>query len=68
MLQNFDGIAADGVAPPNATGKAGATQFVQWVNYKYAIYDKNSGRQLQAPRPGNCGSGNQASVAPVASA
>ena len=52
VLQNFDGIPADGVAPPNATGKAGATQFVQWVNYKFAIYDKTSGLQLQAPRPG----------------
>lgn len=53
VLQNFDGIPADGVAPPNSTGKAGATQFVQWVNRLYAIYDKNTGRLLQAPRPGN---------------
>lgn len=53
LLQNFDGIAADGVAPPNTTGKAGATQFVEWVNNKFAIYDKSSGRQVQAPRPGN---------------
>jgi hypothetical protein len=53
VLQNFDGIAADGVAPPNTTGKAGATQFVEWVNSRFAIYDKTSGRQLQAPRPGN---------------
>src|ERR1019366_6131337 len=53
VLQNFDGIPADNVAPPNTTGKAGATQFVQWVNHEFAIYDKNSGQQLQAPQPGN---------------
>ena len=53
VLKNFDGIAADGVAPPNTTGRAGATQFVEWVNNKFAIYDKNSGQQVQAPRPGN---------------
>ena len=53
VLQNFDGIPADGVAPPNTIGKAGATQFVQWVNNKYAIYDKNTGQQVQPPQPGN---------------
>ena len=52
VLQNFDGIPADGVAPPNTTGKAGATQFVQWVNHNFAIYNKINGQQLQAPRPG----------------
>lgn len=53
VLQSFDGLAADGVAPPNTSGKAGATQFVQWVNDRYAIYDKTTGAQIQAPRPGN---------------
>jgi hypothetical protein len=53
ILQSFDGIAADGVAPPNTIGKAGATQFVEWVNNKFAIYDKSTGEQVQAPRPGN---------------
>jgi len=53
VLQNFDGIAADNVAPPNTTGKAGATQFVQWVNNEFAIYDKATGKQIQPPQPGN---------------
>ena len=53
VLENFDGLAADGAAPPNTSGKAGATQFVQWVNNQYAIYDKTTGQQIQAPRPGN---------------
>jgi hypothetical protein len=53
VLQNFDGIPADGVAPPNTTGKAGATQFVQWVNHRYAVYDKSTGEQVQPPRAGN---------------
>jgi len=53
ILHNFDGIAADRTAPPNTTGRAGATQFVQWVNKKYAVYNKTSGQRVQAPRPGN---------------
>jgi hypothetical protein len=53
VLANFDGIAADGTAPPDPTGKAGTAQFVQWVNREFAVYNKNTGALLQAPRPGN---------------
>jgi len=48
--QSFQGLSADGLAPPNTTGKAGATQFVQFVNNEYAVYEKSSGRPLQGPR------------------
>ena len=53
---NFDGIAAindPGHVPPDTNGAVGATQFVQWVNVLFAVYDKTTGHQVQAPRPGN---------------
>jgi len=37
---NFDGITANGYAPPDGNGSAGDTQFVQIVNVEYAVYDK----------------------------
>jgi hypothetical protein len=53
VLKRFPGIHADGIAPPDTTGAAGTTQFVQWVNLQYAVYDKATGTLLQAPRLGN---------------
>jgi len=34
---DFDGIGADGVAPPDTNGSVGATQFAQIVNVEYAV-------------------------------
>jgi len=48
---NFDGITANGYAPPDANGSAGDTQFVQIVNVEYAVYDKGSGTVLLGPVP-----------------
>ena len=48
---DFDGIGADGVAPPDTNGSVGATQFVQIVNVEYAVYDKTSGALLLGPTP-----------------
>lgn len=39
-------------APPDTNGAVGATQFVQWVNIAFAVYDK-SGNLLMGPTPGN---------------
>ena len=50
---NFDGQSADGVAPPDTNGTVGATQYVQWVNLVYNVYDKNTGTKLAGPLPGN---------------
>jgi Bacterial Ig-like domain (group 3) len=47
----FDGIGADGVAPPDANGAVGATQFVQIVNVEYAVYNKTSSALLLGPTP-----------------
>ncbi len=50
---NFDGQAADGVAPPDTTGAVGATQYVQWVNLEYNVYDKTTGAKTLGPIQGN---------------
>src|SRR5439155_6270967 len=52
-LLDFDGQAADDVAPPDTNGAVGATQFVQWVNLEYSVYDKNTGALILGPVEGN---------------
>ena len=41
-----------GCAPSDTNGAVGATQFVQWVNTAFAVYDK-SGNLLMGPTAGN---------------
>jgi hypothetical protein len=51
--QNFDGVGKDfagpqgsysvDAAPPDTNGAVGATQYVQWVNDSFAIFDKTTG-------------------------
>jgi hypothetical protein len=55
----FDGLG-DGVygftvtaSPPDPVGAAGATQYVQWVNLSYAVFDKDTGNLLAGPIRGN---------------
>ena len=48
---DFDGIGADGVAPPDTNGSVGATQFAQIVNVEYAVYEKTSSALLLGPTP-----------------
>ncbi len=45
---NFDGIAANGFAPPDNSGAAGLNQYVEVVNVKYAVYSK-TGTLLLGP-------------------
>ena len=40
-------------APPDTTGAAGATQYVQWVNSSFAVFNKATGAALYGPVPGN---------------
>src|ERR1051325_347756 len=50
---NFDGVGVGFVgpaggfspdaAPPDTNGAVGATQYVQWVNESYAVFDKTTG-------------------------
>jgi hypothetical protein len=55
----FDGIGVglgnfrDQYAPPDTTGAVGATQYVQWVNASFAVFDKASGALVYGPVAGN---------------
>jgi hypothetical protein len=58
---NFDGVGEGNpqfpfnvnYAPPDTVGEAGKTQFVQWVNASFAVFDKSSGTRLYGPAGGN---------------
>ncbi|HET9033065.1 MAG TPA: hypothetical protein VFN25_09180 [Dokdonella sp.] len=54
---SFDGIgnptACGGCIPPDTNGDVSDQHFIQWVNNKWAIYDKNTGAVVQAPTAGN---------------
>ena len=48
-----DGTFSVDAAPPDTNGAAGATQYVQWVNESFAVFDKATGAVLLGPVPGN---------------
>ncbi|HXB21665.1 MAG TPA: hypothetical protein VNV88_09800, partial [Candidatus Solibacter sp.] len=55
----FDGLGnlANGftvhAAPPDTNGAVGLTQYVQWVNSSFAIFDKANGALIAGPTAGN---------------
>lgn len=56
---NFEGIGEGlvgynvNVAPPDTTGDVGLTQYVQWVNLSFAVFDKATGNMVYGPAAGN---------------
>ena len=48
----FAGFSVDS-APPDTNGAAGATQYVQWVNESFAVFNKADGSTAEGPIPGN---------------
>jgi hypothetical protein len=46
------GFAPD-AAPPDTNGAVGATQFVQWVNESFAVFNKTTGGLVMGPTAGN---------------
>jgi hypothetical protein len=57
---NFDGVGAgmygwssDPSTPPDTNGAVGATQYVQWVNTSFIIFDKTTGAKISGPTTGN---------------
>ena len=40
-------------APPDTNGAVGDTQYVQWVNESFAVFDKSTGAILAGPTAGN---------------
>jgi hypothetical protein len=59
VLQSFEGLgnAQYGFsvtgAPPDTEGTVGATQYVQWVNTSFAIFNKSNGALISGPTAGN---------------
>lgn len=55
----FDGIGQGvfnfsvPVAPPDTNGAVGLTQYVQWVNLSFAVFDKATGNLITGPIAGN---------------
>jgi hypothetical protein len=57
----FDGVGENNpavpftvnYAPPDTVGEAGTTQYVQWVNVSFAVFDKATGTKLYGPAGGN---------------
>ena len=50
---SFDGVSAFGSAPPDTNMAVGPNHVVQWVNTRFAIYDKAGNIQAGYPKPGN---------------
>jgi len=50
---NIGGVGANGYAPPDTNGAAGAAQYVQWVNVRFAAYSKSDGSLVYGPANGN---------------
>ena len=40
-------------APPDTNGAVGATQYVQWVNESFAVFNKSTGALVAGPTAGN---------------
>src|SRR5205807_2045158 len=50
---SFDGVPGVSFKVPDTNGAVGATQYVQWVNTRYSVYDKTSGKKVLGPVLGN---------------
>ena len=44
---------SDQYAPPDTNGAVGATQYVQWVNVDFAVFNKSTGALVLGPIAGN---------------
>src|SRR2546427_11304558 len=47
------GTFAPDAAPPDTNGAVGDTQYVQWVNESFAVFDKATGAVVYGPTSGN---------------
>ena len=51
--RNLDGVGdVDGVTPGDTNGSVGDTQYVQWVNLSFSVFDKKTGKLLKGPVAG----------------
>src|SRR5205807_10587507 len=47
------GAFSPGANPPDVEGRVGATQYVQWNNTSFAVFNKTTGALLYGPAAGN---------------
>src|SRR5207237_1276316 len=52
-LGNGDNGFVVDAAPPDTNGAVGITQYVQWVNESFAVFDKSTGALIKGPVAGN---------------
>ena len=56
---NFEGLGRNQYGfsitsePPDTNGSVGDTQYVQWVNTSFAVFNKTTGALVAGPTPGN---------------
>jgi hypothetical protein len=48
-LLTFDGVSENGYVPPDTNGDVGPSNYVQFVNILYQVYDKSTGTALTPP-------------------
>src|SRR5450631_2587033 len=59
VTQSFEGLGNGQYgfsvtsAPPDTEGTVGATQYVQWVNTSFAVFNKTTGALIAGPTAGN---------------
>jgi hypothetical protein len=53
VVQSFDGLVQTGWIPPDPTGAAGDSQYVQAANTHFAVFEKRTGERIFGPRPLN---------------
>src|SRR5258706_713071 len=59
LVLNFEGLGLGQYgfvlqyAPPDTNGVVGATQYVQWVNVEFAVFNKTNAAMVAGPTPGN---------------
>ena len=49
IVNSFEGVTNGGAVPPDTNGAPGPTQYVQTVNWKYAVFDKTTGAIILGP-------------------
>ena len=49
IVLSFDAVTNGGAVPPDTNGAPGLTQYLQIVNWKYAVFDKATGAVLFGP-------------------
>jgi hypothetical protein len=68
---NFDGVSAIDYSTSDVNGSVGATQYVQYTNWDFAIYNKTTGAKILGPAAeatlwkgfnGNCSTSNNGDI------